>query len=82
MGELLDRLNAADRGADSFTKSALDQAADLLRAANKSVNEAIEAFREPGMPLDDISRLTRQMPLQALAIAFLVGVMTVPRRRR
>jgi hypothetical protein len=82
MGELLDRLNAADRGADAFTKSAIDQAADLFRAASKRVNEAIEAVREPGMPLDDISRLTRQMPLQALAIAFLVGVMTVRRRRR
>ena len=43
---------------------------------------AVEAVREPGMPLDKISRWTRQMPLQALAVAFLIGVMTVRRRRR
>lgn len=77
MGELLD---AADTGAD--TKSAIDQAADLFRAASQRVNEAVEALREPGMPLDNISRLTRKMPLQALAIAFLLGVITVRRRRR
>jgi hypothetical protein len=82
MGELLDRLNAADTGAAASTKSAIDQAAELFRAASQRVNEAIEAVREPGMPLDSISRLTRQMPLQALAVAFLLGVMTVRRRRR
>jgi hypothetical protein len=82
MGELLDALNAADAGADASTKSAIDQAADLFRVASRRVNEAIEAAREPGMPLDDISRLTRQMPLQALAVAFLLGVITARRRRR
>jgi hypothetical protein len=82
MGELLDAPNAADRDGDTSTKSAIDQAADLFRTASQRVNEAIEAVREPGMPLDKISRWTRQMPLQALAVAFLVGVMTVWRRRR
>jgi hypothetical protein len=82
MGELLDALNAADAGADASTKSAMDQAADLFRAASQRVNEAVETVREPGMPLDKISRWTRQMPLQALAIAFLIGVMTVRRRRQ
>jgi hypothetical protein len=82
MGELLDALNAADAGADAPTKSAVDQASNLFRAASQRVNEAIEAVREPGMPLDKISRWTRQMPQQALAVAFLLGVMTVRRRRR
>jgi hypothetical protein len=82
MGELLDALNAADTGAEATTKSAIDRAADLFRAASQGVNEAIEAVRKPGMPLDNISRWTRQMPLQALAVAFLLGVMTVRRRRR
>lgn len=81
MGELLDALNAADTGANASTKSAIDQAADFFRAASQRVNEAVEAVREPGMPLDKISRWTRQMPLQALAVAFLIGVMTVRRRR-
>jgi hypothetical protein len=82
MGELLDALNAADRVGNTSTKSAIDQAADLFRSASQKVNEAVEAVREPGVPLDKISRWTRQMPLQALAVAFLVGVMTVRRRRR
>jgi len=82
MGELLDALNAAETGADASTKSAIDQAADLFRAASQRVNEAVEAVREPSMALDKISRWTRQMPLQALAIAFLIGVVTVRRRRR
>ena len=81
MGELLDKLNAYDTGADASTKSALDQAADFFRAASQKIDAAIEAVREPGMPLDRISRWTRQMPLQALAVAFLLGVMTARRRR-
>jgi len=72
MGELLDRLNAVDSGADAPTTSAIDQAADLFHAASHAINEAIEAVR---------GRWTRQMPLQALAVAFLIGVMTARRRR-
>jgi hypothetical protein len=81
MGELLDKLSASETGAEASNKSALDQAADLFGAASQKVNEAIKATREPGMPLDSVSRWTRQMPLQALAVAFLLGVMTVRRRR-
>jgi vacuolar-type H+-ATPase subunit H len=50
MGELLDALKSAETGANASTKSALDQAADLFRAASQRVNEAIDAVREPGMP--------------------------------
>ena len=82
MGHLLDALKSADTGGNASAKSAVDQAADLFRGASQRVNEAVEAVREPGMPLDKISRWTRQMPLQALAVAFLIGVMTVRRRRR
>jgi hypothetical protein len=81
MGELLDKLNASDTSADASTKSAHDQAADIFRAASQRVDAAVKAVSEPGMPLDRISRWTRQMPLQALAVAFLLGVMTVRRRR-
>jgi hypothetical protein len=81
MGELLDKLNASDRGSDAFTKSALDQAIDFFRAASQKVDAAVGAAREPGKPLDRISGWTRQMPLQALAVAFLLGVMTVRRRK-
>ena len=81
MGELLDKLNASETRAYAATKSALDQASDFFRTASQKVNEADEAVREPGMPLDKISGWTRQMPLQALAVAFLLGVMMIRRRR-
>ncbi len=79
MGELLDKLNASDATADASRTTSFDRAADLFRGASKQVNEAIDAAREPGMPLDRVSRWTQQMPIQALAVAFLIGVMT-PRR--
>jgi hypothetical protein len=82
MGELLDALNAADSDAAAPTKSAVDQAAELSRSASEKVKEAIEAVRKPSTPLDAISRWARQAPLQALAAAFLIGVMTARRRRQ
>jgi hypothetical protein len=81
MGELLDALNALDdRGPGPEPIHPFDQAAQAFRSASQRVNEAIEAVQEPGMPLDVLARLTRQVPLQALAVAFLVG-MIVARRR-
>jgi hypothetical protein len=84
MGELLDRLNAMDsrpRAPDEPIRSVADQAAQAFRSASQRVNEVIEAVREPGMPLDALRRWTRQAPLQALAVAFLVGVLATRRRR-
>jgi hypothetical protein len=88
MGELLDRLNAMDsrirarpRASGEPIRSAADHAALAFRSGSRRVNEAIEAVREPGMPLDTVSRWTRQAPLQALAAAFLVGVILTRRRR-
>jgi hypothetical protein len=76
MGELLDALNELDereaaRGAPR--KWTLDRAAE-------AVDNAIAACREPGMPSYTLSRWTRQAPLQALAVAFLVGVLVARRR--
>jgi hypothetical protein len=85
MGELLDALNelddratAPDKPSDSF----VDLAAQIFRSASQTVNEAIETLQEPGMPRDMLGRWTRWAPLQALAIAFLVGVSVARRRRR
>jgi hypothetical protein len=50
--------------------------------ASRKVNEAIEAVQEPGMPLDTVTRWARKAPIQALAAAFLIGVITARRRRR
>jgi hypothetical protein len=81
MGELLDALNALDaRGPALDPIKPFDQAAQAFRSASQRVNEAIKAMQEPGMPLDVLSRWTRQAPLQALAVAFLVGVLFARRR--
>jgi hypothetical protein len=77
MGELLDRLNKIDpypHAPGEPIKSFADQAAEVFRSASQRVNEAIEAVQKPGMPLDTLSHWTRRAPLQALAAAFLVGV--------
>jgi hypothetical protein len=85
MGELLDALNELDdraRAPDKPSDSFVDLAAQIFRSASQTVNEAIETLQEPGMPLDMLGRWTRRAPLQALAIAFLVGVGVARRRRR
>jgi hypothetical protein len=84
MGELLDRLNEMNsrpHAPGEPIKSIADRVAGAFRSASERVNEAIEAIQEPGAPLDKLSRWTRQAPLQALAAAFLVGVIATRRRR-
>jgi hypothetical protein len=87
MGELLDQLNSLDSLDRTFAApeepvaSLADQAAQAFRSATQRANQAIEAISESGMPLDTVSRLTRQVPLQALAVAFLVGMILTRRRR-
>jgi hypothetical protein len=81
MGELQDALNTLDHDTQSESGSLADQAAQAFRSASQRVNEALEAVQEPGMPLDILARATRRAPLQALAVAFLVGVLVTRRRR-
>jgi hypothetical protein len=81
MGELLDALNALDdNGPAPKPITPLERAAEAFRAASGRVNEVVQAVQEPGMPLDTLSRWTRQAPIQALAVAFLVGVLFTRRR--
>jgi hypothetical protein len=80
MGELLDALNKMDRGPAADPGNPFDRAAQAFRLASQRVNEAIEAVQAPGTPLDALGRWTRQAPLQALAVAFLFGVLTTRRR--
>ena len=85
MGELLDALNELDERATAPEKpseSLVDLAAQIFRSASQTVNGAIEVLQEPDMPLDMLGRWTRRAPLQALSIAFLVGVGVARRRRR
>ena len=85
MGELLDALNELDErttAPDKPIDSLVDLATQIFRSASQIVNGAIEVLQQPDMPLDMLGRWTRRAPLQALAIAFLVGVGVARRRRR
>ena len=55
--------------------------ADGIKTATGAVSDAIEAGREPGMPLDVLVRAVRQAPWAALGIAFMVGVVFARRGR-
>jgi hypothetical protein len=61
-------------------KEAVLAAADTVKVTSQTVADAIEAGRQPGAPLDRLAEWARAAPLQALAAAFVVGMM-VGRRR-
>jgi hypothetical protein len=52
-----------------------------IKTAAGAVGDAIDAGREPGMPLDVLAKAVRQAPLAALGIAFLIGVVFASPRR-
>ena len=56
-------------------------AIDALKSAIARVQAAIDAGRQPGMPLSVLSNIAKEAPLGSLAIAFLVGV-AIGRRSR
>ncbi|MDB5656359.1 MAG: hypothetical protein JWQ94_3972 [Tardiphaga sp.] len=76
----------AERGshsAKSTAKSAAETGAmvgDMFCAAVDKLTSVVEDARRPGKPLDTVAKLTRDAPLGALFVAFLVGV-AVARRR-
>jgi hypothetical protein len=61
-------------------KSIFAEAAAVARDVAGSVGEAIETGRKPGMPLSVLSNVTREAPLGALMVAFLLGVIVARRR--
>jgi ElaB/YqjD/DUF883 family membrane-anchored ribosome-binding protein len=61
-------------------KDAVKSVADTVQATTQSVGDAIEAGRRPGAPLDRLAEWTREAPLHAVLVAFLVG-MVIGRRR-
>ncbi len=65
---------------DSTEKSTTARVGETIRSASQSVNDAIAAGREPGMPLDTLSRMVREAPLPALAVAFMLGVVFARKR--
>jgi len=58
MGELLDALNTLDAGgaAPEEPKSTVDQAAKAFQSASRRVGEAVDAARQPDMPLDVLTK--------------------------
>ncbi|HET7885046.1 MAG TPA: hypothetical protein VFL62_02350 [Bradyrhizobium sp.] len=57
------------------------EAIDVLKAAIERLKAAIDAGRQPGMPLSVLSNVAREAPLGSLALAFLLGV-AIGRRSR
>jgi hypothetical protein len=62
-------------------KSGVTEALDALKSAANRAKAAIEAGRQPGMPLSILSNVAREAPLGSLFLAFLVGI-AVGRRSR
>lgn len=79
-----DEFSAADvpsiQPDDPSDRSTARRAAESIKAASKGVSDAIDAGREPGMPLDTLARLVREAPLPSLLVAFLLGVIVARRR--
>lgn len=72
-----------DRAGEAVSEAAVigEQAIGALRDAADRLSTAVNDARQPGKPLDTVSRVTREAPLAALFVAFLFGV-AVARRRR
>jgi hypothetical protein len=61
------------------SSSTLQTAAEAIEIASNGVKSALEKGREPDMPLGILSSLTREAPIPALMIAFLLGVLVARR---
>ncbi len=59
---------------------AVRTATEVVETTSQRIADAIEAGRQPGGPLDHLANLTRETPLQSLAIAFLLGFIIAWRR--
>jgi hypothetical protein len=60
--------------------STLDETVHKVKDVSGQVKEGLDRAREPDMPLGIISSLTKEAPLPALAIAFLLGILVARRR--
>ena len=62
-------------------RSMTTEAIETLKSAIARTKAAIDAGRQPGMPLSVLSNVAREAPLGSLFLAFLVGI-AVGRRSR
>ena len=72
-------------GADAATMlgeatEAVQKTAEVVQTTTRRVAAAVDAGRRPGAPLDRLASLTREVPLQSLAISFLLGFIVARRR--
>ena len=73
---------SANEGLDAALepKSTIAEVSEAVKGTVHRVSGAIEAGRQPEMPLSILSDIVREAPLGSLLIAFLFGV-AVARRR-
>ena len=68
------------RGAAGSASEAVAMVSDMFCAAVDKLTTVVDDARRPGKPLDTAAKITRDAPLGALFVAFLVGV-AIARRR-
>jgi hypothetical protein len=66
--------DAETHAAESAAAEAADVVKNGVKDATRRIGDALEAGRKPGMPLDVLSQVVRNAPLQSLFIAFLLGI--------
>lgn len=70
----------AARSAAGSASEAGAMVSDMFCAAVDRLTTVVDDARRPGKPLDTVAKITRDAPLGALFVAFLVGV-AIARRR-
>jgi hypothetical protein len=61
-------------------KAAVNSVSDTVTATTRKIGDVIEAGRQPGAPLDQLAEWTRDAPLHAVLVAFLIGWIAGRRR--
>jgi hypothetical protein len=69
---------AVDPGSDQ--KSKIAEVTDAVVGTAHRIGDAIDAGKQPGMPLSILGNIAREAPLGSLLAAFLLGI-AVARRR-
>jgi hypothetical protein len=64
----------------SRTSDRVREASEAVQSTTQSIVDAVVAGRPPAAPLDQLARLTREAPLQSLAVAFILGLIVARRR--
>jgi hypothetical protein len=70
-----------DPDAALYRRPGATDAIDALKSTIARVRAAIDAGRQPGMPLSVLSNMAREAPLGSLALAFMLGI-AIGRRSR